>query len=74
MASEVVSLVARRIKEIREAKRMSRQQLAAKLDASYLQIYRIETGVTDIPADDVPRYADALEVSVASFYRESKSA
>ncbi len=83
MASEP-SIVARRIKEIREAKRLSRQALADRLniiarearldrETTYLQIYRIETGVTEVRADAVPEFASALDVSVAALYRESKA-
>lgn len=64
------SLVARRVQEIRVAKKLSRQQLADRLGITYLQIYRIETGKVDISATDAPRFAIALEVSVASLYRE----
>ena len=63
-------LVARRIQEIRIAKKLSRQQLAERVGTTYLQIYRIETGVTEVAADAVPDFARALEVSVASFYRD----
>lgn len=84
MASQP-SLVARRVREIREAKKLSRQQLAdivalirrpdgSRPPCTYLQVYRIETGVTELAVDDVPRYAEALDVSVASLYRESRAA
>ena len=69
-----LSLVARRIKEIREARNLSRQQLADKLGTTYLQIYRIEKGVTEVSADDVPAVAEALGVTAAYLYRESRSA
>lgn len=69
-----LSLVARRIAEIRESKKLSRQQLADKLGVSYLQVYRIETGVTEVSADTAAAYADALDVSVASLFRESRAA
>lgn len=68
-----LSLVAQRIKEIREARKLSRQQLADKIGTTYLQIYRIETGVTEVSVDDVPNFASALECSVASLYRESRA-
>lgn len=67
-------MVARRIQEIRTAKKLSRRQLADKLGVTYLQIYRIETGVVDVHADDVPRFAAELDVSVATLYRETRSA
>lgn len=64
------SLVARRIQEIRVAKKLSRQELADRLGVTYLQVYRIETGKTDVHADDAPKLAKALDVSIASLYRE----
>lgn len=77
------SLVARRIQEIRTAKKISRQQLADELETrrprgkrsrwTYLQIYRIETGVTDVSADTAAEVAQALQVSVASLYREARA-
>jgi transcriptional regulator with XRE-family HTH domain len=69
-----LSLVARRIQEVRTAKKLSRQQLADKLGITYLQVYRIETGVTEVSADVAAAYADALDVSVASLFRESRAA
>lgn len=73
MASQEPSLVARRIKEVRKSKKLSRQQLADLMETTYLQIYRIEEGVTDVHADDVPRFAVALDCSVASLYREARA-
>jgi transcriptional regulator with XRE-family HTH domain len=67
-------LVARRIEEIRKAKRMSRRDLATKLGTSYLQVYRNEKGITEVSAEDAATYAAALEISVASLYRESRAA
>ena len=71
--SDQLSVVARRLQELRVSKKLSRQQLADKLGTTYLQIYRIEMGVTDVSADDAARFADALDVSVASLYRESRA-
>lgn len=73
-----LSLVARRIEEVREAKKLSRQQLADLLDTredrwTYLRVYRIETGATGVSAEDVLRIAEVLDASVTSFYRESKA-
>jgi transcriptional regulator with XRE-family HTH domain len=72
--AEELSLVARRIKEIREAKKWSRQQLARKLGVTYLQVYRIENGKVHVSADTAASFADALEVSVASLFRQSRAA
>jgi transcriptional regulator with XRE-family HTH domain len=67
------SIVARRIAEIRASKKLSRQDLADRVGTTYLQIYRYETGKTEIPADLVPLLADALDASVASLFREAKA-
>ena len=68
-----LSLVARRIKEIREAKKLTRQELADKLGVTYLQIYRVEKGIVDVSADALASYADALDVSATSFLREVRA-
>jgi transcriptional regulator with XRE-family HTH domain len=70
----VVSLVARRIQEIRIAKGMSRQGLGDLVGKTYLQIYRIEKGETEVTTNEAVAIADALEVSVSSLFRESKAA
>ena len=74
MSSQERTLIARRIEEIRTAKKLSRQELADKLGWTYLQIYRLETGVTHVSAEVAGEVAGALEVSVASLYRESRAA
>lgn len=85
MASQERSLVARRIEEIRTAKGLSRQDLADRVTlpprgrnkhprCTYLQVYRVEMGEVDISVDDASAYAEALDVSVTSLYRESKAA
>jgi transcriptional regulator with XRE-family HTH domain len=73
VASQTPSIVARRIQEIREAKRLSRQALADRIGTTYLKVYRIETGALDVSAAAAAEFASALDVSVASLYRESKA-
>lgn len=68
-----LSVVARRIKEVREAKKLSRQGLADRLGTTYLQVYRIETGARDVSAEEVIEFADALGTSVTSLYREARA-
>lgn len=65
------SLVAQRIEEIRLAKKLSRQELAEQMRITRLQVWRIETGVTEVSADDAARFAEALGVTVASLYRRA---
>lgn len=67
------SLIARRIEEVRDQKGVSRQELADLIGETRLQIWRLENGVTDVPAETAGRIADALGVSVASLFRESKA-
>lgn len=75
------SLVARRIEQIREAKKISRRDLGilvGKLRGddglTYLQVYRIEKDEVDVSADLLASIAEVLDASVASFYRESRAA
>jgi transcriptional regulator with XRE-family HTH domain len=67
-------LIARRIAEIRDGKKMSRRELGDRVDLTYLQVYRIEKGEVEISADKLAEIAEVLDASVASFYRESKAA
>lgn len=67
------ALVGPRIEEIRKAKKLSRQELGDKLGLTYLQVYRMETGETEISADDIPEIAAALGCSITSLYREAKA-
>lgn len=72
MAHET-SVVAQRIKEIREREGLSRQQLADRLGFSRLYIWRVETGAIAVPVDAVADFAKALDVSVASLFRKAKA-
>lgn len=67
------SLVARRIEEIRLAKKMTRRGLGDLIGLSYLQVYRIEKDEVDVSAEMLVTIAEKLDVSPASFYRESKA-
>ena len=71
MATRYRSPVAERIQEIREAKKLSRQKLADELGTTRVQVWRIETGATELSADLAAEYARALGVSVASLYRRA---
>lgn len=62
------SRIAGRIKRLRKASGLSRQQLADRLKTSYLRVYRIENGITPIPLNDIPAFAKALDVDVAALY------
>lgn len=68
------SVVARRIEEIRVAKKLSRKALGKSLGVSYLQVYRLEKGLIGITADTAADVAEVLGVTVASLYREGRAA
>lgn len=55
-----------KIQERREALKMSRAQLAKRLKTSPLRLWRIETGITRLDADEVRPFARALKTSVES--------
>jgi len=65
------SALAECIEEIRKQKKLSRQAVADRLKTKRLQVWRIENGVTDLGADDVPAWAEALGVTVAAIYRKA---
>lgn len=44
---------------------MSRAQLAKKLRTSRVRVWRLETGITPIHADYLPKVAKALDSTVA---------
>ncbi len=67
------SIVAIRMEEIREARHISMVDLARKLNTTRMRIWRLENGHTDICVDDAARIAEALGVTVAALYRESKA-
>ncbi len=67
------SLVALRIEQIRKAKNLTRRELAAQLGVTYLQVYRIENGVTDVSATAAAAFAAALGVTVSQLYREARA-
>ncbi|MGE0547595.1 MAG: helix-turn-helix domain-containing protein [Kofleriaceae bacterium] len=54
-----------RVQTRREELGLSRSALAKRLNTTRLRIYRIENGLTQIPADDLPSFASALETTPA---------
>jgi transcriptional regulator with XRE-family HTH domain len=73
MSKPSPSLIARRIEEVRLAKKMSRQELAEKLDVTRLQVWRIENGHVELGASDVPAWAKALGVPISSLFRGARA-
>lgn len=49
-----------RVRELREAKGLTVNELATKIDASYQAVYAWEQGTRDIPLDKCPVLAKAL--------------
>lgn len=68
------SLVARRIEEVRLAKKKTRKWLGEQLGLTYLQVYRIEKDEVTVSAEMVLKIAEVLDVSAASLIRESRAA
>lgn len=51
-----------RIRELREAKRLTVEQLADKLDVSLFTVYAWESGTRDVTTNRIPALAKALGV------------
>jgi transcriptional regulator with XRE-family HTH domain len=64
----VTSAVANRMRLIREARNLSRDEVARRLKTTRMRIWRLEKGDTKILADDVPRIARALRTSILALY------
>lgn len=58
-----VSDTGQRIQARRESLKMSRAELAKKLETTRLRVWRMETGVTPVHADDLPAIASALSTT-----------
>lgn len=68
------SIVARRMEEIRTARNISPSELAKRLGTKRMRVWRLENGFTEISVKTAEKIAEALAVTVASLYRESKAA
>jgi len=53
-----------RIQAIREKRGWSRADLAKKLGCTRMTVWRLETGETSLPADELPRVARVLKAKV----------
>lgn len=61
-----------RIKELREEKKLTQQELADKLDTTKKNVYRWENEITEISSNSLIRLADFFEVSIDYLvYREN---
>lgn len=63
-----------RLRQIREAKGYSLRGLAAKVDMSYVALFRLESGETDPRLGTLRKLAKALKVTVAELIGEGKPA
>lgn len=61
-----------RIKELREEKKLTQQELADKLDTTKKNVYRWENEITEISSSSLIRLADFFEVTIDYLiYREN---
>ena len=63
-----VTSVADRIRELRTERRLSQEQLGQRCGVSGRVVWTWEANRTPIPADELPRIADALEVSLPQLF------
>ncbi len=60
-----------RLRELREQREPDRERFAKKMGISPIKLWRLETGRTKLSANDIPRFAKALSVTVAELYGEA---
>ena len=63
-------LIGSRIRQAREDKGLSQEQLAAAVSRDQRTISEYENGKRKMPATDLPEFAKALGVSVLYFYED----
>lgn len=68
-----MSNIGTRIKQAREALGISQQELAERIDRDQSAISSYEAGRRRFPADDLPLFAEALEVPVMYFFEDLKT-
>jgi transcriptional regulator with XRE-family HTH domain len=62
-----------RIRELREALGLTREQLAATADLSPQNVAKIEAGERFVTADSLERLSSALKVSVGDLFQQRQS-
>ena len=62
--------VGTRIQQLRQRRNLTREGLADELGIHRQTVWRWETGQTQVEANDVPRIAKALGVTVNALYRD----
>jgi transcriptional regulator with XRE-family HTH domain len=63
--------VGRRLQALRKAAGLSQRELGAVLNISHTSISFYETGTSQIDADALPRFAEALGVAPSAFFEEA---
>lgn len=66
--SDVDRQVGARVKAVRNHLRMSQSTLASKIGVTFQQVQKYEKGMNRVGASRLQRIADALGVSVSSFF------
>lgn len=66
--------VGAQIMKLREARGLSRSQLAKLVRSKRLYVWRIETGVTRLLADELPAFARALDVPIDQLFPRARAA
>ncbi|HET9063742.1 MAG TPA: helix-turn-helix transcriptional regulator [Candidatus Binatia bacterium] len=58
--------IASRMRKIREARGLSRAEVARRLKTTRMRVWRLENEATAIVADDLPAIARAIKTTVAA--------
>lgn len=56
------------LRAIRNKRDLSQRELGQMVDRTQTEIQRWETGEVRIPAEDLPKLAKALDISIAQFF------
>jgi transcriptional regulator with XRE-family HTH domain len=64
--------IGERIRQLRDAKDMTQQQLGERVGRSQQEVYRWEKGLLRVHVEDIRALAVALEVSIEAFFDEQE--
>lgn len=64
--------VGKRLRELRQARKLSQQELGRALGMTHAAVSKLETGKARIDADLLPRIAEVLDVPVSAFFEERR--
>ena len=62
--------IGERIRQIRKQRGITQQELAEKLDVSFQQVQKYESGQTNMTVNRLSRLADALEITPELLFRK----